>query len=399
MAERGRSAIRRLAVATFLNNFGSWVAAVALPASIYERTGSAMWLALTLFFTFGIVGILAPFAGAIADRFQRRRVIILGNLLAGAVWLLLLLSQEPVWLLGWGFFADVVALPAGPAFGAAIPNLVDEEDLTWANGTLAVARKGAQVFGFAIGGILVASLGATWAFALNAVSFFIAVGIVLTVHGRFEADAEEGAEAERRGSPFAGFPVVWRDPVLRPLFLVWTILFVTIDIALVADLPLAESFGWGARGYGFMNGSWALGALVGALLGRRISRRFEPWAVLIGVLGAAAGYFLVAMAPLFLIVLIGIAIAGGTDAGDEIAGFAIIQRATTDAVRGRVIGAVFTAGFVAQAFGFFLAGFLVESIGTRLTYAICATGSLAAVPILLPMFREIRAREAEEQTA
>jgi MFS family permease len=399
MGDRGKSAIRRLAVATFLNSFGSNVAAVALPASIYERTGSTIWLGVTFFFSFGIVGILGPFAGAIADRLDRKRLIVIGDLLAGLAWLVLLLGRDPAWLLAWGFLANVLALPAWPAVGAAIPNLVDQEHLTWANGTLTVARKGSQVFGFALGGILVATFGATAAFTLNALSFFVGAAIVLTVSGRFQAEDEGRDKEGRRGSAFVGFPIIWRNPILRPLFVVWTILFVTIDIALVADLPIAVSFGWGESGYGFINASWALGALAGAFLGSRISRRFEPWAVLIGALGAATGYFMVATAPIFLLVLIGSAMAGGTDAGDEIAGFAIIQRATTDTVRGRVLGSVFSAGFVAQAFGFIVAGFLVESMGPRVTYAICAAGSLATAPMLVPMFRAIRAREWEEAQA
>ena len=68
---------------------GSRIAAVALSFLIYERTGSAIWLAGTLFFTFGVTGFLTPLAGKIADRNDRRRVMITSDVLSLATWLLL----------------------------------------------------------------------------------------------------------------------------------------------------------------------------------------------------------------------------------------------------------------------------------------------------------------------
>lgn len=396
MERRGRSAVHVLALASFLNGVGSAIGFIALPVTVYDLTGSTIWLSLTFFFTFGIVGVLAPLGGKIADRFERKRTIVICSVIEGLTWLVLLAGHGPVWFLSFGLLAEILGLPAWPAAAAAVPNLVEEADLDWANGTLAVARKGSQVAGFALGGIVVAASGVSTAFVINAASFLVSAAIVLMVRGRFQSnDSEEEAEA-RRGSAFAGFPVVWRHPVLRPLFVVWTILFFTIDVAIVGDLPLAIDLGANEVGYGLMNASWGLGAVIGAFYGRKITPRFEPWAVLIGAAGAGLGYLTIATAPVFAIVLVGNAIAGGTDAGDEVAGFSIIQRFSADAVRGRVISAVFTAGFLAQAIGFAFAGFVIDAIGPRWTYALCGVGSLAAAPLLRPMFRALREREASE---
>ncbi len=76
-----RRAVRRLAFARGLSSTGSRIAG-ALSFLIYERAGSAIWLAGTLFFTFGVTGALTPFAGKIADRYNRRRVMIASDLLS-----------------------------------------------------------------------------------------------------------------------------------------------------------------------------------------------------------------------------------------------------------------------------------------------------------------------------
>ena len=392
MTPAGRPAIRRLAVILFVTSAGTNAAGVAVPAAVYAETGSATWLSLTFLLTFGVGGLLSPVAGAIADRFDRRRVAVVSSVLSGIAWLAILLGDGPLWLAVMGFLASVLSLPAGAALIAAVPNLVKEEDLDWANGTLVFARKSGQVPGFVLGGALAGTFGPEAAFVLNAATFLVEAVAIATMAGRFQAaDAEH--DEERRGSVFAGFPVIWRDPVLRPLFMVWTTLFLTIDIAVVADLPLVHELGWGDLGYGLLNAGWGLGAAIGAFLGRKITRRLEPWAVLLGAAGAALGYFVIAIGPVFVFAMLGNAIAGGTDAGDEVAGSAIIQRSTPDAYRGRVFSAVFTAGFAANAVGFVFAGYLVDAVGPRATYAIAGAGSLLVTPLLIPMFRALRRRE------
>jgi len=130
MENSGRSAIYRLAIAGFINGTGSAIGEVALPIAIYRETDSVLWLSASFFFTFGIAGLLGPFAGAIADRFDRRRVAIVCSLLSAVGWGVLLLGDGPVWLIGMGFVAGVIGMPAGSALGAAVPNLVNPDDLS-----------------------------------------------------------------------------------------------------------------------------------------------------------------------------------------------------------------------------------------------------------------------------
>ncbi|MEO8291593.1 MAG: MFS transporter [Actinomycetota bacterium] len=272
--ERGRAAVRRLAVARLLSSTGSGIAAIALAAAVYEATGSAVWLSATFFLTFGVNGLLTPVAGAIADRFDRQRVMIACELAGALVWSVLLLGGGPVWLIGIGFVASVVSMPFYLSAGAALPNIVDPQDLVWGNSLLSSAGNTARVAGPALGGVIAAGPGPRTAFAINAASFVISAVLVLSVRARFRAEGGEEREEPDAGI-WAGFRLVWRDPGLRSLTVVWTVLWLTIDVALVADLPLANVLGWGNRGYGYMNSAFGAGALAGSLLARKLPRRWE----------------------------------------------------------------------------------------------------------------------------
>jgi MFS family permease len=252
----GREAIRRLALGRLLSGTGSQMAAIALSADIYGRTHSAVWLSATFFLTFGITGLLNPVAGLIADRFDRRGVMIASDVAGAIVWTVLLLGNSPPWLLTLGFIGSVVSQPFWIASRAAVPNLVAEEDLAWANGTMAVAGNTARVLGPVLGGAIAGLLGARYAYAANAASFIVSALLVLSVTARFQA-AREQTEA---GTIWTGFRVIFADPVLRALTVVWTVPFLTIDVALVADLLISRAFGWGTFGYGLINAFFGAGA-------------------------------------------------------------------------------------------------------------------------------------------
>ena len=380
-----RRAVQQLALARLLSVTGSGAAGIALSAEIYRQTGSAVWLSATFFFTFGVAGLLNPLAGLIVDRLDRQRLMVASDVLAAAMWILLLLADAPIGLLLLGFLAEVVHLPFRIASRAVIPNMVEPRELSWANGLIAVGNNVGRLLGPAIGGTVAAAAGSRTVFLGNAVSFVVSALLVATVRARFSA-SDAGEEAER-GGVWSGFAHLARDPVLRALLLVWTLLYLTVDVAVVADLPLSISFGWDEFGYGLMNAFWGAGALAGSILARRITVRFEPWAVLIGTLGIALGYGIVAAAPIFAVVLAGQFVAAGTDAGDEVAGTSIFQRGTPDHLRGRAFGAIHMAGLMANAVGFTFAGFLVEWLGARTVYLMCAVASALVAPLLLPLFR------------
>ena len=270
-AETGRPsnkpAVRKLAFAGFISYVGTGAGEIALSVEVYRQTKSVVWLSLTFLLTFGLDGLFRPLAGAIADRFDRQRVMIVSSTLAGIIWGLMAFADDPALLLGLGFLARVVWGPFGISAMAALPNMVSSDDLTWGNALFKTTGSSAQVTGYALGGLLVSVIGTGPVMLLNAASFILGSIIIASVRATFRAPHEEEEEDGRTGI-FAGFPYIFRDPALRSLFLVWTTLFLAIDIAVVAELPLADEFGWGEFGFGIINAAWPLGAIAGGRCGQ-----------------------------------------------------------------------------------------------------------------------------------
>lgn len=346
-----------------------------------------MWLAGTLFFSFGVVGLLTPLAGRIVDQFDRRRVMIVSDLLSLATWGLLVFVREPAAIAAIGFVASAFAQPVGIAAGAAIPNIVDEEDLAWANGLTAAASKVAQLAGPAFGGGLYALGGAGLPFAVNALSFGLSALLVWSVRGVSFAAERDASESERTGS-WEGFRVIRGDRVLLWITVAWTMMWLAMNIAYVADPPLARGFGVGPFGFGLIDTAFGAGALVGAVAAIRIVRSRERAWIVVGMLGVALGWGMIALTPWFALVLVGSFIAAGVDALGTVAGYGVVQRRARDAVRGRVLAAQVTAGLGANMIGFLAVGPLVEALGPQTVYGLGAVLSvLATLVFVVPTAR------------
>src|SRR4029450_1110154 len=117
-----RSAVRRLAAARLISITGGAAAYTALMFTVYERTRSPAWLSATLVLTFGVSGFLAPIAGAIGDRFDRRRVMIVSDVAGVAAFAAMAFAADPGWLLAFAFVSAVVETPFWMGAARALPD-------------------------------------------------------------------------------------------------------------------------------------------------------------------------------------------------------------------------------------------------------------------------------------
>jgi MFS family permease len=374
-----RGAVRRLALARLISITGGAAAYVTLNFVIYEKTGSSAWVAAALLLTFGAIGVASPFAGALGDHFDRRKVMIVSDLFGAAAFAAMAAVDSPGLLLAFAFCSALAEAPFFSSSSAAIPNLVEgEKDLAWANGLVSLGRNAGILVGPLLGGVLVASVGSGTVFIVNAGTFVVSAAIIAGVRGRFSG-ARSDAE-EHRGLR-AGFRVMSSDRILRTIVLAWLVVTLTLGMSMVADVPLADQFGTGSFGYGTLISAWGAGTIGGSLLGRRLTARTEPTAFVVGVGLVAMSAVAIGLSPWWWLVLAAAFVMGVGDGVSLVGEQGIMQRRTPDAVRSRVAAAFDAVLHSGLAVSYVVAGPAVAWLGPRGVYLVGGIGALGGVAI------------------
>jgi predicted MFS family arabinose efflux permease len=385
-----RTAVRRLATARIVSITGGAAAYAALNFTIFERTGSASWVAVSLLLTFGVTGFVGPPAGVLGDRFDRRKVLIASDLAGAACFAMMALSSEPAWLLVWAFLSAIAEAPFWSASEAAIPNVAGPELTTWANSLLNASKLAGIAVGPALGGALLAVTSPSVVFGANAVSFVVSAVIIVSVHARFKA---EPGEDEFRGLR-AGFRFLRHDRVLRTLLLAWVVFISGMGMSMVADAPLAAVFDAGSFGFGLLITAWGGGSALGSLIAKNMREGSEgTWLVITGVVIAATGIG-VGVSPWFPLAVAMLFVMGLADGMTIVAETNLRQRRAPDAVRSRVSAAFTGVMHLMLAFAYIVAAFVVPWIGPKATYAVGGVTAGLAVFVLLRMKRYLELDEA-----
>jgi MFS family permease len=377
-----RAAARRIAVARMISLAGTEAAFTALLYVLFARTGSSRWVSLALLVTFGTRGLLTPLGGTLGDRFDRRHLMIGSELLGAACFAALAFAHTPGLLLVLAFLASLAETPFYPAASAAVPNLVPPGDLAWANSTIAFGSNVGYLAGPALGGVLVASLGAPMVFAFNAVTFVVSAALVASVAGSFSSQRTD--EETYRGVR-AGIRFMVSQPMLRTMTVAFAVFAVAVGSVLAAEVPLAVSFGTGSIGYGLIATTFGVGALAGSLAGRVLTESNERRLLVTCSFVTAAGLGAVALAPAFWVVLVAMLVSGGSDGLVDVAVEVIYQRLSPDAVRSRVLAGLETVFQLGLAVSFLFSGTLIDGLGPRAAYALAGVGCAVAAFMLVPL--------------
>ncbi len=281
-------------VASTVSGVGTWMQDTAATWLMTALTGSPLLIALMQTAASAPVLLLGVFAGATADIFERRRLLIFWQtwqMLAVALMALLALGGiiGPVALLALTFLMNIGSAMNNPAWQAIVPELVPREELPNAVSLAAASNNLARAVGPALGGLLVAafvkaSTGAGWVFALNAGSF-AAVIWVLWVWKR-KPLFKSALPAERvMGSVATGWRYLRHAPALQAVYLrsflfTFSVAAVWSLLSLIAKREFEHRAISGAMGYGILNGSMGLGAVVAAVLLARVRARFSSDVIL-----------------------------------------------------------------------------------------------------------------------
>ena len=357
---------RRLFIGQLISLIGRQITLVAVPFQVYALTRSALDVGLlgVVQAVPLIVGSLG--GGAIADRFDRRRVLLVTQLCLASCSGLLALgafrgNPPLLGLYGVVALAALVGAVDAPTRTAIIPNLVGNDQLSGALSLNIVLFQTTLVAGPAIGGLVIAHLGLAEAYSVDVVTFSAALVavILLPPQGHSSIERERPIAAILRGLDFAR-----KQPILLGTF--------AMDLAaMIFGLPravfpvlAANTFHAGAQGLGLLYSAPGFGAVVAALisgptsrskrLGRIIVISIAAWGVAVVAFGFAGSLW---VALLFL------ALAGGADSFSAVCRITIMQRIAPNELRGRLsslhfmvvaggpyLGDVET-GVVANAFG------------------------------------------------
>ncbi len=380
-----RTAVRRLALGRLISVTGGAAAYTALSFTVWDRTHSPAMQALSLLLTFGVAGILGPFAGVLGDRFDRRRVMIASEAVASAFFVAMVFAHAPLLLIVLAFGSAVAELPFFSASRAAIPNLVEgEEDIAWANSLITVGVHAGIAVGPLLGGALVAGVGARWVFVANAISFLVSLALTVSVRGGFRDPAREGDLGDHGGLA-AGIRFLLGEPVLRRMSLAWLVFVLGMGMGMVADAPLAESFGVGATGFGMLIAAWGSGSVLGAAAGRWLTVRSEPAWLVLGSACIAAAAIGVGLAPWFWLVLVCLLVMGTADGLTIVAENGIMQRRTPDAVRSRTMAAFEALLSLGLFVAYLLAIPVLRATQPQRVYLLGGLAAAGAAVVLVPL--------------
>lgn len=361
--------------------FGAdWFVLVPLLVLLPELTGSGVWGALVLAADTGIIALVLPYAGTLADRIDRKKIMMASNLVAlGAVLLLLLVrSAGTAWIAVAVVGAVAVAKAFySPAASAALPNVVDPEDLAAANAVGGSAWGTMSVVGSSLGGVLSAAYGPYTCFWIASAALAVAAVLAWRIRRPLQAprESDEHPHAFAAIRESLGY-IRQRRPVLA---LVTVKSAVGLGNGVLTVFPLlAGLYGVGAVGAGLLFAVRGLGALVGPVAMRPVLTR-RSWllpglAISMSVYGLAyLGVSLATWFPLVLALVFVAHFAGGTN---WVMSNYALQAEVPDRLRGRVFATDLMLATLAISVSQLAVAAVVDSVDERVILASCALVTL-----------------------
>jgi len=377
------SDFRTLWLGQLISQVGDSFAIIAVLVVINELTGStlalgAMVMAVTLpQLLFGLI------AGVLVDRLDRKVTMIVSDIVRGLAVLALLTihraDQIPI-LLMVGFVMASVGVFFNPARSAVIPNLIREDMLLAANALSQTSQVIATVFGPALAGLAIGLFGTSFAFAFDALTFFLsAVAIATITIPSHNYTDEKTSFTAIWGQLVEGLLFIRRNAIILSIMITAAVAMLGLGALTVLGVVYLEELGVGAEGLGFLNSIQGVGMVVGGIaIGNFASQARSHWLVSGGmiVLGLAIASF--SLAPHFAIALAAAFIVGLCLVSARATMAAMSQAIVPDEKRGRVESAVNTVITIATMASMGLAGILGDLIGVRPVFLIAGLLTIAA---------------------
>lgn len=367
---------RKLYLASLISLGGDWFLLVALFGLALEFTGSAVSVAALIVAQEIPFGVASLIGGVLADRFDRRRLMVVCDVARTLLCLGFLLVNDPsmMWL-AYLLLAVISSFSAvfDPASSAALPNLVEPRELGPANALSGSLWGTMLAVGAALGGIVAAALGRDAAFLIDASSFAVSGLLIARIRRPFSAERTEEPEANVIRATVETVRYARRDHRVLALVTVKAGFGIAAGVIALIAVFAHEEFGAGDAGIGALMAGRGVGALIGPFLGRWLAgpqdrRLFGAIGVALAVFGL--GYATLGVMPsLFAAaVAVGIAHLGG-GAQWTLSSYGL-QRLVPDRIRGRIFAFDFTLITLSLTVSALVTAWAADRFGARPTVAV-----------------------------
>jgi MFS family permease len=373
---------RILFPANAVSNIGSWAQRIAQDWLVLELTNNnGTYLGLVTAVQFAPVLFFSLHGGKLADRFNKRKVLVLTNILGGSASLGLgaLVITEQIQL--WHVFALAAVLGISTAIDAPVrqsftTEVVGQTDLPNAVSLNSANFNAGRLVGPALSGGLIAAFGTGPSFIINGLSYFFVIAALLNLNEKafFHLDRPKSDGNIREGIAYAKA----RPDIYVVMLMVFFLATFGLNLQIFNALMATQEFGLGPASFGLMGTFIAIGSLAGAIGSARLERFRNTKFVIKGGIIFSISIMAFSIIPSYSLYILWLPICGFTALTTLVSANSIVQTSTDPAIRGRVMGLYLLIFMGGTPFGSPLIGTSAELIGIRPTIAACGGISLFA---------------------
>lgn len=360
---------------------GTWVQSVAQIWLVLKLTGSGLALGLTAGLQFLPVLLAGPWGGLVADRFDKRRILIgtqaASGTLALVLGVLVLTNQVRLWMVfALAFALGIVTLFDNPTRQSFVVEMVGPQDVANGVSLNSAVFTATRVVGPALAGLLIATVGLAACFLLNAASY---LAVILGLAAMRASELHRQAPVPRaRGQLREAFRYVWETPGLRwPLVLMGVVYTFAFNFSVLLPLQARDAFHAGPGLFGTFFSLMGVGSLGGALVMAN-QRRPTARVLVLSAVGIGVVLLAVASAPILGAEMVALVTLGFAGMAFMATGNSMLQFAARPSVRGRVMALYAMVFLGSTPVGGPLAGFLAERFGPRAALGIAGLVALCA---------------------
>ena len=380
---------RILFPANTVSNIGSWAQRIAQDWLVLELTNNnGTYLGLVTAVQFAPVLFFSLHGGKLADRFNKRKVLVLTNILGGSASLGLgaLVITEHIQL--WHVFVLAAVLGISTAIDAPVrqsftTEVVGQTDLPNAVSLNSANFNAGRLVGPAVSGGLIAAFGTGPSFIINGLSYFFVIAALLNLNEKafFYQDRPKSDGNIREGIAYAKA----RPDIYVVMLMVFFLATFGLNFQIFNALMATQEFKLGPASFGLMGTFIAIGSLTGAIGSARLERFRNTKFVIRGGIAFSTTIIVLSVLPNYISYVIWLPFCGLTALTTLVSANSIVQTSTDPAIRGRVMGLYLLIFMGGTPFGSPLIGTSTELIGIRPTIALC--GGIALLASLIIWFK------------